>query len=113
MKLVKFRSLTERTEEILPAGHHYVPIALDEAAIFIRPNKVLPLSKGGESVPEVDFTDLELLGYVTDEAVYEWYDDDGYGKDYDNPENYMIFTVKEDGSVSVKGGKELKVFVNL
>ena len=113
MKLVKFRSLTERTEEILPAGHHYIPIALNEAAIFIRPNKVLPLSKGGEHVAEVDFADLELLGYVTGEAVYEWYDDDGYGKDYENPDHYVTFTVKADGSVDVKGNKDLKVSVNL
>lgn len=113
MKMVKFRSLAERTEEILPAGHHYVEIALDEVAIFIRPDKVLPLSKGGESVADVDFADLELLGYVTDKAVYEWYDDDGYGKDYENPANIVTFTVKADGSVDIKGEKELNVSVNL
>lgn len=113
MKLVKFRSLTERTEEILPAGHHYVPVALDEVAVFIRPNSIIPLSKGGECMAEVDFSDLELLGYVTDEAVYEWYDDDGYGKDYENPVNYVTFTVKSDGSVRIDGKKEVKVSVNL
>lgn len=113
MKLVKFRSLTERTEEILPAGHHYVSIALDEVAVFIRPNSILPLSKGGECVAEVDFSDLELLGYVTDEAVYEWYDDDGYGKDYENPDNYVTFTVRADGSVKADGRKEVKVSVTL
>lgn len=113
MKLVKFRSLTERTEEILPAGHHYVPIALDEVAVFIRPNSIIPLSHGGECVADVDFTDLELLGYVTDEAVYEWYDDDGYGKDYENPANYVTFTVKADGSVKIEGEKEVTVSVNL
>jgi alpha-glucosidase len=98
MKMVKFRSLTERTEEIIAAGHHYIPIALDEVAIFIRPNQILPLSKGGECVADVDFTELELLGYVTEEAVYELYDDDGYGKDYENPDNYTVFTMKADGS---------------
>lgn len=113
MKMVKFKSLTERTEEILPAGHHYVPVALDEVVIFIRPNKVLPLSKGGECVAEVDFTDLELLGYVTDTATYEWYDDDGLSKDYENPANYVTFTVKADGSVEVDGAKEVKAFVSL
>ncbi|MDO5411108.1 MAG: glycoside hydrolase family 31 protein [Lachnospiraceae bacterium] len=113
MKMVKFRSLTERTEEILPAGHHYVPIALDEVVIFIRPNHILPLSKGGENVADTDFTDLELLGYVTEEASYEWYDDDGYGRDYENPANYTTFTVKADKTVEVKGQKKLKVQVNL
>ena len=113
MKLVKFKSLTERTEEILPAGHHYVPIALDEVTVFIRPNHVLPLSSGGEYVDEVDFSTLELLGYVTDTAVYEWYDDDGYGKDYDNTANYTIFTVNADGSVEIKGEKILNVTVSL
>lgn len=113
MKMVKFKSLTERVEELLPAGHHYIPIALDEVVIFIRPNQLIPLSKGGESVEQVDFSDLELLGYVTDEAVYEWYDDDGYGKDYERSINYVTFTVKADGNVNIKGEKELKVSVNL
>ncbi|MDY2627459.1 MAG: glycoside hydrolase family 31 protein [Lachnospiraceae bacterium] len=113
MKLVKFRSLTERTEEILPAGHHYISIALDETAVFIRPNHIIPLSRGGESVADVDFADLELLGYVTEEASYEWYDDDGYSKDYENPANYTTFTVKADGSVQVQGEKKLKVSVSL
>lgn len=113
MKMVKFKSLTERVEELLPAGHHYIPIALDEVVIFIRPNQLIPLSKGGESVEQVDFSDLELLGYVTDEAVYEWYDDDGYGKDYEKSINYVTFTVKADGNVNIKGEKELKVSVNL
>lgn len=113
MKLVKFRSLTERTEEILPAGHHYVPIALDEVAVFIRPKHVLPMSYGGECVDEVDFSTLQLLGYVTDTAVYEWYDDDGYGKDYDNPANYSTFVVKADGNLEVKSEKKLNITVSL
>lgn len=110
--MVKFRSLTDRTEEILPAGHHYVQIALDEVAIFIRPNHILPLSKGGECVADVDFSDLELLGYVTDCAEYEWYDDDGISKDYENPANYVTFVVKADGSTEIRGTKDVKTVTN-
>ena len=36
-----------------------------------------------------------------------------YGKDYENPVNYVTFTVKSDGSVRIDGKKEVKVSVNL
>ncbi|KLU68728.1 MAG: hypothetical protein RHS_5424 [Robinsoniella sp. RHS] len=103
MKMVKMKSLTERSVEHLDQGHHYVDIDLDETVIFIRPNHVIPMSSGGQSVAEVDFGSLELLGYVEDKAVYELYDDDGYGKDYENSDHYTTITVSQDGTVTAKG----------
>lgn len=101
--MVKMKSLTERSVELLDQGHHYVDIDLDETVIFIRPNHVIPMSSGGQSVAEVDFGSLELLGYVEDKAVYELYDDDGYGKDYENSDHYTTITVSQDGTVTAKG----------
>lgn len=103
MKMVKMKSLTERSVELLDQGHHYVDIDLDETVIFIRPNHVIPMSSGGQSVAEVDFGSLELLGYVEDKAVYELYDDDGYGKDYENSDHYTTITVSQDGTVTAEG----------
>ncbi|WP_044297637.1 TIM-barrel domain-containing protein [Robinsoniella peoriensis] len=103
MKMVKMKSLTERSVEHLDQGHHYVDIDLDETVIFIRPNHVIPMSSGGQSVAEVDFGSLELLGYVEDKAVYELYDDDGYGKDYENSDHYTTITVSQDGTVTAEG----------
>ena len=45
MKLLRLRSATDFDEEILPKGHHYVPCQLDEALLFIRPDKLIPVSR--------------------------------------------------------------------
>lgn len=90
MKMIKMRSLTDRTEEILEKGHHYIDVALNEVVFFIRPDKIVPLSKGGQCVNEVDFEQLELLSFVETEASYELYSDDGYTKEYDRPEHFKI-----------------------
>ncbi len=93
MKLVRMKSLKERSFEILPKGHHYILTALDEVVFFIRPEKMLPLSKGGMCVEEVDFTDLEIIDFVTMTGSYELYLDDGYSKDYDNQNHIKVLTI--------------------
>lgn len=93
MKLVKMKSLSDRKASILEQGHHYIDIDLDELILFIRPNKILPLSRGGNSVEEVDFKDLELIVFG-EKASYELYDDDGYGKDYANSGHFTVINLK-------------------
>lgn len=95
MKLVKMKSLTERESRIMEKGHHYIDVALDEVIFFIRPDKILPLSKGGQCVEEVDFEQLELLSFVETEAFYELYKDDGFTKDYERVEHFRIFKVEK------------------
>lgn len=111
MKMIKMKSLTNRTSEILEKGHHYIDVDLDETVIFIRPNHVIPMSKGGLSVEDIDFTTLDLLTYITDTAVYELYDDDGCSKEYENPDNYTTITVTKDGGVQVNGQKSLNISI--
>lgn len=94
MKLVRFRSATEYEEETLPKGHHYVEIAMDEVVVFIRPDKLLVLSEGGEAVPEVDFEKIKTISFVKSEAIYEYYHDDGYCRDCDKPEHFTILREK-------------------
>lgn len=108
MKMVRFRSLCDYSQEMVPAGHHYIPVELDEVVIFIRPDRMLLMSKGGESVEDVDFTDLVAFANVKEEAVYEWYDDDGSSRDYENPSNYTQIRIDARGQVSVKG-KEVQI----
>lgn len=77
MKLVRFGG-TEITEEReLPAGHHYIEVALDEVVIFIRKGRILPLAQTAEKVDDVDWDTLELIHFAQPGAVYELYDDDG------------------------------------
>ena len=91
MKMVRFRSLTDREEQALSQGDHYIEIPLDEVVVFIRPNHILPLAEnGGQNVEEVDFENLTLLHFTQTESEYLYYHDDGYTKDYDNPKNRTV-----------------------
>lgn len=87
MKMVRFRSGEDFDEEIMEKGHHYVNVALDEVILFIRSDKLIVMSKGGEHSDEVDFENVNTLSYVKTKAVYQYYHDDGCGKDYENPKN--------------------------
>ena len=95
MLMIKFKSLTERMRTIMPKGHHYIEVALEEMICFIRPNHLVPLSGGGESVEAIDETYLELCGFVEEEATYTLYQDDGFSKDYDKEGNWSMISVKQ------------------
>ncbi len=102
MKQVRFSADGTVEETILPAGHHFVEIPLTDVVLFIRPNHLIPLSKGGQCVDEVDFEALTFLSYVTEgnEAVYTYYHDDGYEKDYENPTHLTEIRISSDGTVT-------------
>ena len=85
MMFIKFLPDGSVYEETLPAGHHYVEIALNEVPLFIRAGKCIPVAAAAESVAELQMDTLELLGYP--DAEYLLYDDDGIHKDYENPKN--------------------------
>lgn len=109
MMLVSMRSPEDYSVQVVEKGHHYVPVAMDELIFFILKNHVIPVAKSAKSVEEMDFEHLSLLGYVTDKAVYELYDDDGNSKDYENPEHYEKITVSGKGTIR-QSGKMKKVF---
>lgn len=88
MLFVKFTKDDHYTEAILEKGCHYVEIALNEAALFIREGKCIPIVKAAETVEALDTTDPDLLGFAG--AEYLLYEDDGFGKNYECPENYRL-----------------------
>ena len=90
MKFVKFLSDGSVYEELLPAGHHYVEIALNEVPLFIRKGRCIPLAAPAERAEALDTAHMELIGYPGSE--YELYEDDGIRKDYDNPSNRRLYT---------------------
>ena len=51
----------------------------------------MPLSNGAECVDKMD-DQLVLLSYGEDAAPYELYRDDGYSRDYDNPDNWSFIS---------------------
>ena len=109
MMLVSMRSPEDYTVQVVEQGHHYVPVAMDELIFFIKKDHVIPMAESAKSVSDMDFEHLNLLGYVTDKAVYELYDDDGNNKDYENPEHYEKITVSAKGTIR-QSGKMKKVF---
>lgn len=88
MKFVKFLPNGTLSEQTLPAGHHYVEIALNEVPLFIRQNKCIPLASPAEYVDALDTKNLTLIGYKN--TSYALYEDDGIHKDYDLNKNTKI-----------------------
>lgn len=113
MAMLRFRSVDDYNTEILPAGHHYVEAGLFEMLVFVRPDKILVLTDGGEYADEVDCDHVKALAFVKTKAEYVWYEDDGMGKDYENPDNYGRITIEKDGNCVYTGSREKKIEVKL
>ena len=78
MKFIKFMPDGRIYEEILPQGHHYVKIALNEVPLFIKKGKCIPIVDAAESVEQIDMNTLQYIGY--EDAVYDLYEDDGISR---------------------------------
>ena len=96
MKFMKMKTVDDYVEEIMEKGHHFIEVAIDEVPFFIRENHIVPISKGGENVEEVDYKNLTLLHYVTTQATYELYNDDGYHKEYEKGLVFETIQVKSE-----------------
>lgn len=94
MKMIRFKKDGTMETEIMEKGHYYIEINLTDIVFFVRKNHLIPMSAGGLSVDEVDFDNVQLLSYVTEQAEYEYYHDDGMSKDYDNPANRKILRIE-------------------
>lgn len=94
MKMVRFTVEGTQEEEILEKGHHYVKIGLTDVVFFVRPDHLIPLSTGGQYMEEVDFENLTFVSYLINEAEYEYYHDNGYEKDYENPAHIRVIQMK-------------------
>jgi alpha-glucosidase len=108
MKLIRMRSADQYTSQQLEAGFHYISVALDEVVFFLRPNTLIPLSHGGESVPEVDFEHLRILENVQAATSYVYYHDDGSNRDYDNPSHLTTLSLTHGDTAGVHGGGEIQ-----
>ena len=106
MKLLRLKRAGEWTEEILPAGDHYIPVALDEVPLFLRPDRLVPIAAGdADCVMREDFTQLSLLSFVKTGAEYLLYDDDGESRDYNSQSHYTAIRLDERGALTVAGSQ--------
>lgn len=95
MKQIRFRQDGTMEETVLEAGHHFVEVPLTDVVFFLRKNCLIPLASGGQCVAEVDFEHVDYLSYVETEAVYEYYHDNGYEKDYENPDHISVIRMQK------------------
>lgn len=77
MLMVRLRAAGDYECFPMEAGHHWIELALHEMPLFIRRGCMIPLARGGEWVEAVDGKELTLLGWLSGDAVYALYDDDG------------------------------------
>ena len=96
--------------EKMTAGHHYVPAAEHELIFFVRKGHLLPLADAAENVENVDASVLKAIAYTDTDTnavcSYTLYDDDGYGKDYNDPSHLSVIHIEADGTVSCEGSEE-------
>lgn len=81
MMLIKFLPDGTISKEILPKGHHYIPVPLNVVPLFIRSGKCIPLADVAECVAELDTDHMQLIGYEGN--TYLLYEDDGFTRKYD------------------------------
>ncbi|MCD7882302.1 MAG: alpha-glucosidase [Lachnospiraceae bacterium] len=81
MKLVRFAGTVLKEETIVSAGHHYIPVALDEVVFFIRRHHILPICPGGKNTESADFGDISCLHFADEGDAYELYEDDGISRE--------------------------------
>lgn len=81
---------------MLEAGSHYVEIPLSDVVIYLRPNCMLVLADEAKCVEEIDFENLKTICCASgaEEIRYTYYKDNGYEKDYENPEHMKEIRVK-------------------
>ncbi len=84
MMLVRFFPEGVISQEILPAGHHYISVPLNVVPLFIRKGKCIPLAEAAECVAGLDTGHMRKLGY--ENSSYLLYEDDGYTTEYHLPD---------------------------
>jgi alpha-glucosidase len=90
MMLVRMKAWNDYETEILPAGHHYVSVALNELVFFIRKGKAIPFTKPADNTQQLDANSIKLMGYP--DSAYVLYSDNGISP---NPEESLkISTLK-------------------
>lgn len=106
MLAVAFKSEEDYTCEKYTKGHYFIKIPNDEVVIFIVKNKFIPLAKSADCTAHQNYNYLKLIGYVTDSASYELYDDDGISRDTCNYTVTNITVKYNNGNFEAASDKE-------
>ena len=116
MMYVKFKGWEEKEYCIMPKGHHYIEVALNEVPLFIRKNHILPLVAPAQSTADINTSTLDLFCYLdkdANEASYVLYEDDGYSPCKDIDGNSTTITISRNDApaimVDTKGKSSKKI----
>jgi alpha-glucosidase len=86
-----------RNCQVYRPGTHHITAELAELPLFLRENSMLLLTPHQNYVGEKAVTELTIIAFVTRQACYTYYDDDGTTLDYRLGRYAMIdFTVAKD-----------------
>ena len=70
-------------------------------------------TEGGEYMDQVEEDHVTALAFVKNKAVYQWYEDDGMSKNYENSENYGTVSIEKDGICTYEGSRKKTIDVKL
>ena len=116
MLFVKYTSNGRKICTVMPKGHHFIEVALDEVPMFIRPNTVVAFCSPALSTEELDTSNLELTGYIQSSctATYKLYEDDGISKNYSlNNISDIVISKDSTGSITVTNATDKEILLNI
>lgn len=79
--------------KIFEKGFSYVEMPIGTVHVFLREGYLLPVSKGGKCVEEVDFSNPELYSFGDEIRPYEYYSDDGETTDYEKETHIRMIRI--------------------
>lgn len=77
MLCVRFCGCDIVKKVLMPKGHHYVNVPLNELVLFVRNGHLLPLADAADCVEHMSTEHLHVVGFGDGEMSYELFDDDG------------------------------------
>lgn len=98
----------ERNMTVYKPGDYYIEAELSQIPLFIKENNLLVLTEPMNYVGEKEITELWIVGLVTSQAVYTYYDDDGLTYNFAKGEfgHLKIEILKESNDFKVQVEKE-------
>ena len=116
MLFVKYTDNGRKICTVMPKGHHFIEVALNEVPMFIRPNTVVAFCSPALSTEELDTSKLELTGYIQSSctATYKLYEDDGISKNYSlNNISDIVISKDSTGSITVTNATDKEILLNI
>ncbi|MCG8571829.1 MAG: alpha-glucosidase [Spirochaetes bacterium] len=84
------KNVNQYTVSVLSKGHHYIRANLSEIPIFLKENSLFALNPQEHNASEPGYQELKIIGFITTQAEYCHYDDDGQTDGYLQEEFFQL-----------------------